>query len=75
MNLKRNWLYPVFLSLFLNACGGAGQGQSNSTADTGIGDQFVAFVQQLSATAPETAKPVDVTGVTASAPENADPVN
>ena len=75
MSLRRNWLYPVFLSLLPSACGGTGQGQSNSTADTGVGDQFVAFVQQLSATAPETAKPVDVTGVTASALENADPVN
>lgn len=77
MRLNHKCFGLVFLwALLLSACGGGGQDQGNAAADRGgSDDQFMAYVQQLSATTPETAEPEDVTSLAASAPENTEPLN
>ena len=72
MNFNRKFI-PVFLATFvLAACGGGGGDKGAAVGSSGTGgDSFVSYVQQLSATEPETGEPMDaVESVSATQPED-----
>jgi hypothetical protein len=60
----------------LAACGSSSGGGGAGTSGTVSGsDNFVANVQQLSATTTEDAEPADVDAIATTAPEDAEPEN
>ena len=68
------FLLIMGFSFALAACNSSdGDGGPRASNNGGGGDTFIAEVEQLSATAPEDAEPVDVEAIDTTAPEDAEP--
>lgn len=65
----------ILAAVTLSGCGGGGGGSGNSGSPSAGTDAFTASVQQVVATSPDDAEPLDVESISVTETETAEPAN